>query len=238
MKKLLSLILISALCVGLCACGPKMDPNSSVTLKWDGVNFTYNDATLNFDEYAGDTAKVTTSANTYTVVLDVAKDVTNITANNQGILEENMDTYKELFYYQEYLGSKTTGAMELGNELWGVCQTGGGTPNVLAKEMYDILTTIPVTNNAVYVNVADAFTFGTEWDKVICRRDKILILDIAQVIPGQVHPTMEPYTFTTKEGTTVNGMFAQTEKYDYYYYAGFTIQTYKGANVYDYISIN
>lgn len=239
MKRVISLLLVVVMCLGLTGCGGnKLDPNAAVTLHWDGVNYTHNGNTLNFRSFAGDTAMVYTAISEYSILIDNAKDVTNIIVNNQGIEEENMDKYKELFYYQEYLGSKTTGAMLIGPDTWGICQTGAGTPNVLAKDMYDILSVLPLTTSAVYVDVAGIFTFGTEWDKVECRPDKILIKDIIQVLPGQIHPSMEPYTFSTIAGMSKSGMFGVTDKYDYYYLDGYTIQIYKGGDIYDYIAIN
>lgn len=234
-KKILLLLTLSLIVLAGIGCGSKADPTAAVTLKWDGVNYYFGESVLPIDNFTGDSAIVTTVTATYNIMLDSAKDVTNITVNAQGILEENMDTYKDLFYYQEYLGSKTTGALCIGPDLWAVAQTGSGTPAILAKEMYDILSTLPLTQNSLYVDVGDAFTFGSEYERITCRMDKILVPNVIQVLPGQVNPNMEPYTFTKEDGTTVSGMYGATDSYDYYFYGGYTIQIYKGGNIYEYI---
>lgn len=238
MKKLFSMLILLIM-VFMVGCGSKAaDPSGDLTIKWDGVSYTYGDTALNFSTYTGSMAQVDMPTGTYLVTIDTAKDVTNITVNNQGILEENMDKYKDVFYYQEYLGSKTTGAMLIGPDTWAVAQTGGGTPAILAKEMHEIFTALPLTNACIYVNVADQFTFGNAYDKTECRLDKILIPQVAQVLPGQINPNMEPYTFTKTDGTSVSGLYGPTAAYDYYFYGGYTIQLYKGGNIYDYVKFN
>ena len=239
MKKLFGVLLTLIITVSVIGCGgSSADPAGDIVLKWDGLSYTYNDKVLNFNQYTGSMAEVSMPTGKYVVNIDTAKDVTNITANNQGILEENMDKYKDVFYYQEYLGSKTTGAMLIGPDTWAVAQTGGGEPSILAKEMYEIFNSLPLTNAAIYINIADQFTFGNPYDKTECRVDKVLIPNVAQVLPGQVNPNMEPYTFTKEDGTSVSGLYGGTEAYDYYFYGGYTVQLYKGGNIYDYIKFN
>lgn len=242
MKKIFSALLACALLVTICGCGGKSaDPTGALTLTWDGYSLSYDGNPLSISEHKGSVVsigpEVGTGGLSYNVMLDSSKDVTNITVNTQGILEENMEKLKDMFYYSEYLGSRATGAMPLGNEYWAVCQCSTqDTPmSLVAQNMLDYVTTIPLTDKVLYVNCGDKFTFGNEWYETIARPGKCLIKDVIQVLPGQVLDNMEPYTFYAEDGSTRSGSFGETASYDYYYYEGFTIQCAKGVTVTEYV---
>ena len=243
MKKILSMLVASVLLIGLCGCGGSAtDPTSDLTLKWDGVNLSYEGKVLSISEHKGSVVnigpEVSAGSLNYELILDMAKDVTNITVNNQGILEENMEKLKDMFYYTEYLGSRATGALSLGNEYWAVCRCATeSTPiNLVAQNMLDYVSNIPLTDKTLYVDCGGKFTFGNEWYETIARPDKCLVKDVIQVLPGQVLDNMEPYTFYAGDGSTRSGMYGETATYEYYYYEGFTIQCAKGVSISDYIT--
>lgn len=243
MKKFLSVVLCALMIFSVVGCGSKAaaDPAAPVTLDWDGYALSYDGKVLNISEHKGASVSIDSSVGMggllYSVMLDTSKDVTNISANTQGILEENMDKLKDMFYYGEYNGTVVTGAKNIGGTYWAVGTTAtlGNPMPLVAEHIYNYLDTIPLTDKGLYVNVADKFTFGNEWYDTVARPDKVLVKDIIQVLPGQVHPKMDAYTFYKEDGTAVSGMFAETEAYAYYYYDGFTIQCAKGVNFSDFV---
>lgn len=243
MKKFVSVLLCTLLLVCVMGCGQKVaaDPAAPVTLSWDGYTLSHNGNILNITEHTGDAASVDKSIGLgglgYRFAIDMSKDVTNISVNTQGILEENMDKIKDMFYYGEYNASVVTGARNIGGEYWaiGIANTEDTPMPLVAEHIRTYLETMPLTDKGLYVDVAGKFTFGSEWYNTIARPDKILVKDIIQVLPGQVHPKMDSYTFYKEDGTALSGMFASTDAYDYYYYDGFTIQCAKGVNMADFI---
>lgn len=243
MKRFLSMLMCVLMVVSIVGCGGSKsaaDPGESVTLSWNGYALSFDGNALNISEHKGNEVIIDSAIGAngmyYSIALDMSKDVTNLTINNQGILEEDMSKLKGMFYYTEYNNTIMTSAMNLGGEYWGTCRSNVGAAVLLVAEcMLKYLTTIPLTDNTLYVDCGGKFIFGSEWYPTIARPDKILVTEVIQVLPGQVHPQMESYTFYKEDGTALAGMFASTDSYDYYYYDGFTIQCAKGVNLSDFI---
>ena len=235
MKKMFPLFLLLAIC--LTGCSSKYDPAGDITIKWSDGVMSYNGTTFEVDSYSGYEASVESGLGglQYSIMLDSAKDVTNITFNTQGILEENMDDYKGCYYYTEYLGSKLTMAISVGEDAWSVCQciTAGTSAALVATYTEEYISKVPLTNGQVYVDFGK-FTFGNSYDVVTVRPDCALISGIAKV-------SQDTYNCTTpvsviqgdKEFQLMKGSSA---KYDYYTYDGYLIQISGGLDITNYIT--
>lgn len=242
-KKLIAILVLVLSVFGLVGCGDKVatGPTDDVVVKWNGATIEYGGNVLTLSSiksgYAEVSSDISADGNGYTFMLDSAKDVTNITVNTQGVLQENMDKYKDMFYYTEYLNSKCTGAFNIQDDYWAVGQcanTMGLAAGLLATNIYNQLTVIPLTNGALYVDCGGMFTFGDEWSDVELRPEKCLIPGIIQVLPGtKAEPTGETTIMQGDKAFTL-GTFS-TESFDYYTYGGFTIQAAKGVNITTYI---
>lgn len=234
MKKMLPALLLLVLC--LTGCSNKVDPNAAVTIKWDNGTMSYKGTSFQVDSYNGYSASVSAGQGglSYELLIDSAKDVTNISVNAQGILEENMDKYKGCFYYTEYLGTKLTMAKSLGNDNWAICQAimNGQQPTLVATYAESYISTVPLTNGAVYVDFGD-FTFGTDYDVVTVRPDCALITGVAKVSLGTYEcNTPVSVVQNNKEYSLMKGSSA---KYDYYQYGNYLIQLSGGLDISNYI---
>lgn len=235
MKKMLPVLMLLLLC--LTGCSSKVDPNGDVTIKWENGAMSYKGTKFEVDSYNGYSATVEAGQGglSYSMSIDSAKDVTNISVNNQGILEENMDTYKGCFYYTEYLGSKLTMAKSLGNDNWAICQaiTNGQQPALVATYTEGYINTVPLTNGSVYVDFGE-FTFGNAYDLVTVRPDCALITGIAKVSLG-TYDCNTPVSViqNNKEYSLMKGSSA---RYDYYQYGNYLIQLSGGLDISNYIT--
>lgn len=236
MKKIAALtVLLSLICLTGCS---KTDPNAPVTVKWENGTTSIDGNTVYFSEYSGDTARIENGLGGYTwdLSIDSAKDVTTLTENVQGILEEDMEQYKGKFYYQEYLGTQHTMAALIGEDTWSVCKTftdRDADATVIMTYASDYIDNIPLTYNLVYADFGD-FILGNEYDKVKVRPDCALISGIIKVSMDP-HETSEPYTVVQDE-KEYQLTKASGSKYDYYTYGVYTIQIVAGMNIQDYIT--
>ena len=94
MKKIIPILMTCVLC--LTACSSKVDPTSDVTIGWKNGVITINGKDTALTSYSGYQADITNGASglSFHFTLDSATDVTNLTINTQGIMEENMDKFK------------------------------------------------------------------------------------------------------------------------------------------------
>lgn len=171
----------------------------------------------------------------YNLFLDYAPDVTNISCNTQGIVEDNMDKYAGKFYYTEYLGTEFTMAKSLGNDTWAVCKvmTQGNSSQAIAKFASDYLDTIPLTTGTVKAKF-NSFTFGTDYDTMIIRGDGAVISGIAKVSTEPKDCTT-PVTIT--QGKKEYQLYSTSSgKYTWYTYDGYTIMMATGIDLASYIT--
>ena len=233
------LLITTLLLTLLTGCSSKQDVTKDITVGWESGVIKFGDEATDLDSYTGYEAIITEGKGglTYNFMLDNAKDVTNISINTQGILEEDMDEYKGKFYYTEYLGSKLTMAKRLEGDDWIVCQviTDGQAPTAVAAYASEYIDQMRMTNAQVYVDFG-SFKFGTPYDVVTVRQDCALITGIAKVSQG----TFECNTPVTivqsdKEYQLMKGSSA---KYDYYTYDGYLIQVAAGLDVGTYITFD
>lgn len=234
MKKRLMILLLLALL--LTGCSSKADPSADVTVKWDNGELSYSGTKFDVTEYNGYSATVDGGKGglSYNITLDSAKDVTNISVNTQGILEENMDKFKGGFTYSEYLGSLCTYARNISGDNWAICQayTNGLSIDLVATYAEEYVSTVPLTNGQVYVDFG-SFKFGNAFDVVTVRSDCALITGIAKVSQGY-YDCNTPVTVIQgkKEYQLMKGSSA---KYDYYMYDGYLIQLAGGLDLSTYV---
>ncbi len=234
-KKVLSLLTICVIL--LTGCSSRVSPTSDIMTKIENGTIYLNGKSTSLSEYSGYEAKIDSGNGglEYLFSLDSAKDVTNITVNTQGILEENMDKYKGKFYYSEYLGSSLTMAESLGDDNWLVCQviTNGTPATAVAAYASDYMDSISLTNGQVRVDFGD-FIFGNDYDAVIVRTDCALIKDVAKVSMGTYNTTTTVSVIQdNKEYQLQKG---SSSRYDYYTYNGYLIQVAAGLDISSYIT--
>lgn len=230
------MIILTLLLTLLTGCSSKQNITSDVTVNWESGVIKFGKEASALTEYAGYQATIENGNGglTYTFMLDNAKDVTNISINTQGILEENMDKYKGKFYYTEYLGSKLTMASRLDGDDWIVCQvvTNGQPATAVAAYASDYIDSLKLTNAQVYVDFG-SFKFGTPYDAVIVRSDCALIPGIIKVSQGTYNcQTPVSVIQNEKEYQLMKG---SSTKYDYYMYDGYLIQVAMGLDISTYI---
>ena len=237
MKKLIPILLLSLVC--LTGCSSSVDPSGDVTVKWENGTMSCNGKTFAVESFNGYSAVTSNGQGglQYNLSIDSAKDVTNISVNAQGILEENMDKYKDCFYYSEYLGSKATMAKNVGPDTWYVCQaiTNGTAVNLVATYMEEYISSVPLTNGQVYVDFG-SFTFGNAYDVVEIRTDCALISGVAKVSQG-TYDCQTPVS-VVQDNKEYQLMKGSSAKYDYYLYDGFLIQLSGGLDISNYIKFN
>lgn len=235
MKKLFPIFLLLVLCLTGCS-SSKLGPNDDVTIKWENGVMSWNGKTFSVDEYAGYNAFAEAGSGglNYTMMIDAAKDVTNISCNYQGILEENMDKYKDCFYYSEYLGSKLTIARRVDENNFLVCQanTNGQNGQLVATYAEEYLSSVPLTNGQVYVDFG-SFIFGNAYDSVIVRPTEAIVAGVARV-------SQDTYNCTTpvtviQDNKEYQLMKGSSAKYDYYTYDGYLIQLAGGLDISSYV---
>ncbi len=238
MKKLiLTFLVLSTILMG-CSSGTT-DVNKDVTVKWENgiIKFGNNESPVT--SYKGWTATIEggNGGLDYTIQLDTARDVTNITLNTQGVDQQYMDTMKGKYYYSEYLGSKLTMAMNIKDDDWMVCQvlTRGNADTVVANYVSDYMDTLVMTNGQVYVDFGP-FTFGNDYDQVEVRPDCALIHAVAKVSQDYVDATTPEMIMQGDKEYSV--MKTSSAKYDYYVYEGYTIQLAAGLSFANYITFN
>lgn len=235
MKKWLPMLLLLALCLTGCSSG-SANPDEDVTIKWENGVMSYKGTTFAVDSYSGYEAHVGsgTGGLSYDITIDTATDVTNITLNYQGIVEENMDKYKGGFSYSEYLGSILTYARSIGKDTWSVCQVRTQGTDLTLCQTYaeQYVSNVPMTNGQVYVDFG-SFIFGNSTDLVEVRPDCALISGIAKV-SLDTHDCSTPVVVVQgkKEYQLMKG---STAKYDYYQYDGYLIQIAGGLDISQYI---
>lgn len=232
MKKILLILSMLAMC--LTGCSKKVGPTDNIVVGWDNGTITFGGEVSDVSEYYGSTAKALVGGNEYNFALDNAADVTTITLNAQGIQEENMNKFKEWFYYSEYLGSMATYAKSLGDDYWMTCQvvTNGMDATAIAANVDKQGKVLQLTSGVVNCDFGP-FVFGNEFETVSVRKDCALIPGLVKVSNVPKGCT-EAYTFV-QDNKEYAATKMSTGKYDYYDYEGYCIQIVAGMDVQQYI---
>ena len=235
MKKIIPVLMTCVLC--LTGCSSKVSPKSDITVGWENGVISIGGKATALTSYSGYEAIIENgnAGLTYNFALDNATDVTNLSVNVQGIMEENMDKYKGKYYYTEYLGSSLTMANSLGNDTWEVCQvlTNDLAAAMVANYASDYMDSVSLTEGQVYVDFGK-FVFGNAYDQVTVRTDCALISGIAKVSNGTYDCTQTvSVTQNNKEYQLMKG---SSSKYDYYTYEGYLIQLGAGLDITQYIT--
>ena len=224
----------------LTACS-SYDPLSPITVKWENGQVISGGDPVSVSNYTGANAEVTMPLQGKDIIfrlsLDTAaKDVSNIAVNTQGITTDNMGKMAGCYYYSEYLGSVVTVVKEvIPQQAYQVCQCGvtGIDENLVYKTATDLVNNLQLTTSTLNVDVGPFTVLGNYGNPQV-RSDAVVIPGVIKVTAGTKGCT-EPITISIDEKNTKELMCTTTEKYVYYDYEGFIIQTSTGINLADYI---
>ena len=232
------LLLVTCL-VSLTACSKQpYSPDGVCTFEWNNGVVSANGKTLsNYSEIAGSGATWNNGTSELRVWIEDADDLGFISVNNQGIIQENMDKYKDAYYYTEYLGTQLTFIYTKTGSTRFIAQGNIASSNieVLKKQLYDDLSNVLLTWGATKVVINDLFTFGNEYDQVKIRPDSCIISGVAKVSVGTKAECTTPYSYTQGKNT-YDLMMYSSGKYDYYQYEGVIIQLAAGLSLADYVT--
>lgn len=235
MKK--RIILLMGIVLLLTGCS-KYDPNKEVNVGWSDNRITYDGNPTDLTMYAGSVAeaKPGNGGQEYYFSFEPgAADASNISANTQGVLMQDMEKYNGKWYYTEYLGSKFTMAQEIAENTFQICQVMiTSTADLTAKYSSDYLDTFYLTGLNYKVDFGD-FYFGSGFEMPKITQEGASISGIAKVTKDTKGAT-EPYEFYQGD-KTYSMTTTSTEKYDYYEYNGFLIQVASGISLSDYITM-
>lgn len=235
MKKRIILLLSIVLLLTGCS---SYDPNKEVKVGWADGTITYNGKPTQLTMYMGTVAEANPGnggQEYYFSYEPGAADASNISANTQGILMQDMVKYNGKWYYTEYLGSKFTMAQEIASNTFQICQVMlTSTTDLTAKYASDYLDTFCLTEVNYKVDFGD-FYFGSGYEMPKITNEGSSISGIAKVSVGSKGAS-EPFELVQGD-KTYTFMKTSTEKYDYYEYNGFLIQLAGGISLSDYITM-
>lgn len=235
MKKLTILFLSIVLLLTGCS---KYDPTKEVNVGWADGKITYNGKPTELTMYAGNVAEAMAGngGQDYFFTYEPgAADASNITANTQGVLVQDMVKFNGKLYYTEYLDSKFTMAQELAENTFQICQVMlSSTKDLTAKYASDYLDSFCLTGINYKVDFGD-FYFGSGYEMPKITNSGASISGIAKVSKDSKGAS-EPYDFI-QGNDTYPMMYMTTGKYDYYEYNGFLIQVASGISLSDYITM-
>ncbi len=235
MKKWMILFLVIATLLTGCS---KYDPNKEVNVGWSEGKITYNGKPTELTMYHGSVAEAIPGnggQEYYFSFEPGAADASNITANTQGVLVQDMTKFEDKLYYTEYLDSKFTMAHQIADNTFQICQVMlSSTPDLTAKYASDYMNTFCLTGMNYKVDFGD-FYFGSGFEMPKITQTGASIAGIAKVSKDTKGAT-EPYQFV-QGSDTYEMTKTSTEKYDYYEYNGFLIQVAGGINLADYITM-
>ena len=235
MKKLA--VLLIGIVLTLTGCS-KYDPDKEVEIGWSDGKITCFGKETELTKYEGWSAEAVPGnggQEYYFSYEPGTADASNISANTQGVLMQNMTKFNGKWYYTEYLDSKFTMAQQIAENTFQICQVMiSQTPDLTAKYSSDYLDTFFLTGLNYRVDFGD-FYFGSGYEMPKVTTDGASISGIAKVSVGTRGAT-EPYDFIQGD-KTYPMTHTSTEKYDYYEYNGFLIQFAAGINPSDYITM-
>lgn len=241
MKKIfpILLIMLSIICSGCSS--SKYDPTKEVTIKFVDGQFDFGDGGVTVSEYDGLTCSIKDDVGkggvSYELALDLdATDVTTIGLNTQGILESNMDKYKDAWYYAEYQGSVYTMVKKVGDN-YATCRSSPSnmSPELLVTYMYEYLSTIKLTSANTKIDYG-TFVVGNDFDVIQLRTDYACIPNLIKISQDTSRDMTDSYDIVQGD-KTYTLQHTATDKYEYYRTEdGFTIQVTKGADITSYIT--
>ena len=230
-------ILLLGIVLLLTGCS-KYDPAKEVKVGWADGHITYNGKPTELTSYSGSVAEAMGGyggQDYYFSYEPGAADASNISANTQGVLVQDMTKFKDKLYYTEYLDSKFTMAHEIAESTFQICQVMlSSTSDLTAKYASDYLDSFCLTGVNYRVDFGD-FYFGSGYEMPKITQTGASISGIAKV-SQDTKGASEPYEFIQGD-KSYQMMVTSTENYTYYEYNGFLIQVANGINLSDYISM-
>lgn len=231
-KRILSLILVSLLLVG---CSSK---GSKVKFDNDGV-VKVNGNPLQVSLYSGDSVENEVGGVKYTAKIITADDLSNAEGNSRGVATKDMDKYKDVLEFEEYLGSIITMYKDLGNKkyIWGTVMSSEGDAEARKQALYNTMTSTPLTDENLIVDIGGKFKFKSAFDEPInVRADSVSIPKLIKITYG-IKPECTNAQNIKAGDKEISVMSYTDNKFTYYAYEGFTIQTIVGLDLKDYIEV-
>lgn len=236
MKRNIVICILLLLLTVIAGCGASYDITKDITIEWDNGPM-YKGKAIPTTLYRGYEATIEAGNGglTYNFTLETdCVDPADITVNTQHIETANMDKYKDLYYYTEYLGSKLTAIKKVDDKAYLVCQTftNGLSPQLIAQYIAEYAKAIPVTNGCIIVDYG-TFTFGTGFELLNVKHDYVTITGTAKVSVGS-RGGSETYTWMQGD-KQFSCKVLRDKKYDFYDLDGYTIQLAKGVPLETYV---
>ena len=233
------MILLLSCILSLTACSSQpYSPDGTCNFTWDnGIISANGKALANFSEISGSTAKWTNGTSDFDVWIEESDDLGFLSVNSQGITQENMDKYKDAYYYTEYLGTMLTFIWtKIGNYRY-IAQGNISNDNieVVKKMLNDDLSKVLLTWGNTKVEMNGVLTFGNDYDQIIIRPSACLVKGVAKVSVGTKAECTTPYSHVQGKNT-YELMTYSNGKYDFYTYEGLVIQLASGVALSDYIT--
>lgn len=231
-RRILSIVVLCAVLVG---CSSN---NSTVKFDNDGV-VKVNGNPLQVTLYTGNTAESEIDGVKYTAKLIEADDITLAEGNSRGVSKEDMDKYKDVLLFEEYLGSILTMYKELGDKkyIYGTVMSSEGDIEVRKQNLYNTVTSAPLTDKKLTIDIGGKFKFISPYgEQINIRKDSISIPKTIKVTFGEKPECVD--VINIKAGNKEIQVKTFTDnKYSYYAYEGFTIQSVAGLNIGEYMEL-
>ena len=231
-KRILSLMLVSLLLVGCSNKGGK------VKLDNDGVA-KVNGNPIQVSVYSGNSVENEVDGVKYTAKIITADNLSTAEGNSRGVATKDMDKYKDVLVFEEYLGSIITMYKDLGNKkyIWGTVMSSEGDAEVRKQTLYNTMTSSPLTDEKLVVDIGGKFKFKAAFDEQInVRANSVSIPKLIKITYG-INPECVNAQNIKAGDKEISVMSYSDSKFTYYTYEGFTIQTVVGLDLKDYIEV-
>lgn len=239
MKKIIPLLLVICLC--LTGCSKKNNPDDPVTCQFDGTSFKIDNVAIDgLTSYNGYYADYDADY-LLTVKLEQVDDLAYAEYNYFDISYDDMDLYRkkaycwsmygttqQIMYYPYYTakdGAQYWLAMSAVNISYAQAQA----------YMWDIAEKIAMTNAEIYVQCGDEMLFGNDFSYPKVTNDFTSISGTIKISKKQDPECTEPFTVVQDEKNTYTLYKHDTDRYSYYQYGDWLIQTVFGIDLTEYI---
>lgn len=238
MKKILMLLMLTCLCLTGCS---KVDPEASVNVQFDGSSFTVEGVDCGLTMFNGYSGEVVGEGYTILVNLEQVDDLSYAQYNYFQITYDDMDLYRKEAYCWSMYGS-TQHVMyypyfesEDGKLYWISMACHGSTYEQAKIYMWDIAEKITMTNANIYVECGDDFVFGSEFSYPKVTTSAASVTGTIKVSKQQDPECTEPFTVIQDEKNTYTLYKRDSDRFSYYQYSDWLIQTAFGVDLKEYI---
>lgn len=244
MKKLIAVILSIAVVISLVGCSKK-GADKPVTVNFTGSSFTVDGKDLGLYMYQGYQARANVDGEEIEIFLEQVDDLSYAQYNYDQIIVDNMDIYKDKAYtWTMYLGRQKvlyypySGTLDTG--LYWVASTanGGALETQGIQYLWDICSQIAMTEKQVIVECGDDVTFTSSYDLCKVTNEYASIPDTCNIKRATKPECTEPYTIVQNEKETITLYKYDSDRYSYYQYGDWLIQTILGLDLTEYFTFH